>query len=85
MKSITIHGVEEPLAALIRARARMEGLSVNKTIKRVLEEAFGVKPQPQGVNRTEFEEFCGLWSEAELVEFEQVTRDLGEIDPEDWR
>jgi hypothetical protein len=85
MKSITIHGVDGPLAELIKAKAQLEGLSINKTIKKVLEEAFGIKPRPQGANRTEFEEFYGLWSEAELAEFEQGTRDLREIDSEDWQ
>ena len=33
MKSITIHGLEDPLDTLIREKARQEGLSLNKTIK----------------------------------------------------
>lgn len=36
MKSITIHGLEDPLNTLIREKARQEGLSLNKTIKLLL-------------------------------------------------
>jgi hypothetical protein len=85
MKSITIHGIDEPLVRLIESRAQAQGLSVNKTIKKVLEEAFGIKPRHRAANRSEFEEFCGLWSESELAEFEERTRDLRKIDPEDWK
>jgi hypothetical protein len=37
MKSITIHGIDAPLAELIRSKARYDGVSVNKTIEKVPE------------------------------------------------
>jgi hypothetical protein len=85
MKSITIHGIDEPLAKLLRSKAQAEGLSINKTIKKVLEEAFGVKPRHKGTNQSEFEEFCGIWSKSELNEFDKKTKQLRKIDPEDWQ
>ena len=85
MKSITIHDIDEPLVRLIKSRAQAQGLSINRTIKKALEEAFGIKPRRKGTNRTQFEEFCGLWSESELVEFEEKTLDLRKVDPEDWK
>ena len=85
MKSITIHGIDEPLAVLIKSKALSEGLSINKTIKKVLEEAFGVRPRSKDTNRGEFEELCGLWSGSELIEFEQKTQDLRTIDLDDWQ
>ena len=48
MKSITIHGVDEPLSELIKSKAQSEGLSINKTIKKILESSLGVKPNPRG-------------------------------------
>ena len=42
MKSITIHGIDDPLAGLIKSRAQSEGLSINKTVKKLLEESLGV-------------------------------------------
>ncbi len=83
MKSFTIHGVEKPLADLIRDKAESEGLSVNKTIKKVLEEYLGVKPPPDRKNRGDFEEFLGLWTQNDLDEFENKTSDLREIDHSD--
>jgi len=85
MKSITIHGVDEPLVKMIEAKARSEGQSVNKTIKKVLEEAFGVSPRDNGTNRKDFEEFYGIWSKSDLSEFEKEANELRTIDPDDWR
>lgn len=85
MKSLTIHGVEKPLADLIRAKAESEGLSINKTIKKLLEEYFGVKPQPDRKNLRDFEDFCGLWTKDDLDEFKKKTSDMREIDDADWQ
>lgn len=85
MKSITIHGIDEPLAELIKSRAESEGLSMNKTIKMLLEESLGVQPRNNSTHRKAFEEFCGFWSEADVREFEKATTDFRNINAEDWQ
>jgi hypothetical protein len=85
MKSITIHGIDDPLAELIKSRAQSEGLSINKTVKKLLGESLGVRPRKNGINRRNFEEFCGIWSDSELTEFEENTKDLRKTDHEDWK
>jgi hypothetical protein len=85
MKSITIHGIDQPLAELIQSKAQAEGLSINKTVKKLLEEALGVKPRPKDSNRDQFEEFCGIWSDSDLAEFDKETEAFKRIDPGDWQ
>jgi hypothetical protein len=85
MKSITIHGVDKPLTELIKSKATSEGLSVNRTIKKMLESALGVRPMQNHTNRREFEEFCGVWSKADLSEFEKNTAPIRKVDPGDWQ
>ncbi len=85
MKSITIHGIDEPLAKLIKSKARSEGLSINKTLKKLLEQSLGVKPASGDMHRGAFEEFCGLWKDEDLVDFEKNTKALRQVDPEDWQ
>jgi hypothetical protein len=84
MKSMTIHGIDKQLAALIRAKAESEGLSINKTLKKLLETALGIKPQPPEQNLDDFQEFCGLWNETDLEKFEAKTSDTRAVNPEDW-
>jgi hypothetical protein len=85
MKSITIHNVDEHLGALLQRRADEAGTSVNRTVKRLLEQALGLKPQPEPGNRQEFEAFLGVWSEEERSRFEAATAGLEAVDDEDWR
>ena len=85
MKSITIHKIDAPLAELIKSKAKSEGLSINKTVKKILEESLGVKPKHSGAFRKDFEEFCGIWSDVDLAEFNETTEYFNKIDPEDWQ
>lgn len=85
MKSITIHNIDEPLAELIKSKARSEGLSINKTVKKLLEESLGVKHREKAENLSDFEEFCGIWSDSELAEFENATKDMRKVNREDWK
>ncbi len=85
MKSITIHGIDEQLANLIQSKAESEGLSINKTVKKLLEVSLGVKPQIDKKNLADFKEFCGIWTQSDLNEFEEKTADLRKIDDRDWQ
>jgi len=84
MKSITIHGVDRPLEKLLKAKAEDNGTSMNKTIKKILEEALGVRPGPDDSRRKEFAEFLGAWSEADLEQFNRAIGDFERIHEEDW-
>jgi hypothetical protein len=85
MKSLTIHGVDDQLAARLEQVAGASGASMNRTIKRLLEEALGMKPKPQGHNREQFEAFLGVWSAKNAEEFREATADLAAVHDEDWR
>lgn len=84
MKSITIHNLDSRLAALIERRAKEEGVSMNKLVKRLLAQALGLSAQPKQDGRKQFEDLFGSWSKADFEEFEKHTEDLRTIDPEDW-
>ncbi len=85
MKSMTIHGIDKQLETLIRAKAEADGTSLNKTIKKLLESALGIRPAPARKNLEEFTEFCGLWDADDLQQFEETTEDFRAIDEKDWR
>ena len=85
MKSMTIHSMDEKLYKKIKNKAHENGLSLNKTIKRLLEEALGIKNEIDINNRDEFVEFLGVWSKEEMKEFELNIKDLESIDKSDWQ
>jgi hypothetical protein len=70
---------------VIKSKAKAEGLSINQTIKKTLESSLGVRPRKEGSSRGDFEEFCGIWTEADLAEFKENTKVLRKVESEDWR
>ncbi len=84
MKSITIHGLDDPVWSTLKAKSESEGLSLNKTIKMLLESALGIKPIKSLERYNEFKEFKGLWSDSDLVEFVNNTKELNKVDLKDW-
>ncbi len=85
MKSITIHGIDDITSKQLQITAETLGLSLNKTIKKIIQEALGIKPAEISSRRKDFEEFCGLWSNEDLKEFNEAVEPLRQINPEDWK
>ncbi|MBI3299072.1 MAG: hypothetical protein HYZ75_12965 [Elusimicrobia bacterium] len=83
MKSITIHGMDADLASRLERSARESGLSLNKTIKKLLAGALGISPAGAGRRRS-FQGLCGKWSKEQAKEFRQAVSDLERVEPEDW-
>jgi len=85
MKSITIHGLDEHLDRTIRSLANREGLSMNKTIKKVLRSALGLDEQSMTTRREQFTDLFGTWTKQDLDEFQENTADFSQVDPSDWK
>ena len=85
MKSITIHSLDDALDVLIREKAKAEGTSLNKTIKRLLAEALGLQQEEPGDHRQDFLDLHGTWTKDEARRFGGRIKDLGKVDPEDWK
>ncbi len=85
MKSITIHGIDDITSQQLQITAEKLGLSLNKTIKKIIQEALGIKPTEVSSRRKDFEEFYGLWSNKDLNEFNDTVEPLRQINPEDWK
>ncbi|EKD33831.1 MAG: hypothetical protein ACD_75C02579G0006 [uncultured bacterium] len=83
MTSITIHGLEDPLDSLIREKARRQGISLNKVIKQLLAESFGLSPK-NSTHGNDFADLSGVWSPEDLAEFTRNTEELSDIDSRDW-
>jgi len=84
MKSITIHGLTDQIDRLIRKRAKKHGLSLNKTIKKLLEESFGINKKQHSDHREDFMDLFGIWDDAERKKFIARMKDFDVIDEKEW-
>ena len=87
MKAITLRNLPPELSREIESRSQILGLSLNKTVLKLLQEA--LLPQedaPLGARRhDDLDELAGSWSEAEAAEFDRSLEAQRQIDPELWR
>jgi hypothetical protein len=83
MTAITLRNLSPRIAAAIKARSEKEGLSVNKTVLRMLEES--VEPKASGRQlHHDLDHLAGTWSDEEAAAFEVSLVEQRRIDPEPW-
>ena len=84
MKSITIHKLDETLARVLEERARREGLSINRLVKKLLRSALGLEKEPEPDHKADFLDLFGTWSDREATDFQKRIEELEIIEPRDW-
>jgi plasmid stability protein len=86
MKAITVRNLPPTVARTIRERASKEGISTNKAVISLLEEATGRKrPRSAAPVHRELDALAGAWSREESADFERALREQRTIDPELWK
>ena len=83
MKTMTIRSVPPELAAALEAEKRRRGLSLNRTVLSLMQEALGVsnhRRRGNGLRR-----LSGSWSEDEFRHFETNVAAFEEIDRDLWK
>jgi hypothetical protein len=87
-KAITLRDLSPEVARAVRERARKDGLSLNRTVARLLEEATGHAGLPAPAGRTrrhDLDDFGGRWSKKEADAFDRFLAEHRTIDPEIWK
>ena len=83
MKTMTIRNVSPGLAEALEEEKSRRGLSLNRTVLALMQEALGVSEEAQRSNG--LRRLAGTWTEDEFREFEEAVRPFREIDEELWR
>ena len=83
MKTMTIRNVSTELAAALEAEKRRRGLSLNRTVLSLMQEALGISSG--GSRSNGLRRLAGSWSEDEFRNFEQAVAPFAEIDEDLWR
>ncbi len=85
MKAITLRGASPALEQAIRERASASGLSLNKTVLRMLEESLGRQTGCTRRLHHDLDHLAGTWSQEETEAFEADLADQRKVDPELWK
>jgi len=87
LKQITIRGIPDDIAKIIKKEAREKHLSLNKAFISLLEKATGVKSKK--IDRKtiyhDLDYLCGKWSEKDAEVFDKNLKSLRTIDEDLWK
>ncbi|HYX23762.1 MAG TPA: hypothetical protein VFC23_06380 [Thermoanaerobaculia bacterium] len=83
MTAITLRNIPPKLQEVIRQRASTDGLSLNKTVLRMLEEAAGQTASGRELH-DDLDQLAGTWSTEEAAAFEAALAEQRRVDPELW-
>ena len=84
MNAITLRNIPLEIQEAIERRAHDEGLSFNKTVLRMLEEALGLGSGRGDRLHHDLDHLAGTWSQEEADEFDAAVAEERRIDPELW-
>ncbi len=84
MTAITLRNIPPTLQEVIQRRADTDGLSLNKTVIRMLEEAAGQRTGTTRELHDDLDHLAGTWSDEEAAVFESALVEQRRVDPELW-
>ena len=85
MCAITIRGIDETTARILKERARKEGVSVNAVLLKTLRESLGLEKRRRTVIYDDLDHLAGTWSEKDFVEFQKRIADFEIVDEKMWK
>ncbi len=85
MKSITIRGIESPVAERLKNEAHLEGKSVNQFIKDIINERLGFgNKKTHTATYHDLDHLFGKWDEKEFQQIQRKIESERKIDEELW-
>lgn len=86
MKQLTIRGFDEELAHRIERLARLEGISLNQAVLRLLRKGAGLGEKKEGADvvGSSLDHLIGTWSAEEADAIEKAVADFEELDESMW-
>ncbi|MBF8277651.1 MAG: hypothetical protein HW390_2724 [Candidatus Brocadiaceae bacterium] len=85
MATMTIRGIDDEVARLLKDRAKSEEMSVNGLILKMVNESLGIEKKKRIKTYRDLDHLAGTWSEKDAKEFQERVTDMEKIDKELWK
>jgi plasmid stability protein len=85
MSTMTIRGLDDLTIRALKEKAKQEGMSVNSTLVKLLQEELGLKKKKRTVVYNDLDYLAGTWSDKDFREFKKKIEDFEKIDETTWK
>jgi hypothetical protein len=82
---MTLRGVDETIAAVLKEKARQEETSVNAVMLRILRESLGIDKKKRSAVYNDLDCLAGTWSSQESDDFLRATAVFEKVDEDMWK
>jgi len=85
MTTMTLRGVDDTIAAVLKEKARQEDTSVNALMLRILRESLGIDKKKRSAVYNDLDSLAGTWSSQESDDFLRATAVFEKVDEDMWK
>lgn len=85
MTTMTLRGVDETIAAVLKEKARQEETSVNALMLKILRESLGIDKKKRCTVYNDLDSLAGTWSSQESDDFLRATAVFEKVDEDMWK
>lgn len=85
MTTMTLRGIDDTIAALLKDKARQEETSVNAVMLRILRESLGIEKKKRTAVYNDLDHLAGTWSAGESDDFLRATAVFEKVDEDMWK
>ncbi|MFA7404349.1 MAG: hypothetical protein WC007_10160 [Pelobacteraceae bacterium] len=85
MTTMTLRGVDDAIAAVLKEKARQEETSVNAVMLRILRESLGIDKKKRSAVYNDLDSLAGTWSSQEGDDFLRATAVFEKVDEDMWK
>jgi hypothetical protein len=80
MKTITMRGIDEEMAKVLKEKAKNEGISINTMLLKLIRKDLGLEKKKRTVIYDDLDHLAGGWSEKDYKEFQNKIADFETVD-----
>jgi hypothetical protein len=85
MKSLSLRGIHDDLSENLKKISQKEGISLNKTVLKLLEDSVGIKRKKRLNIYRDLDELAGTWGKKDEKEFKDKMHFFEMIDKDVWK
>jgi len=85
MKTITLRGIDDETAAILKKQAKDSCTSVNATVLNLIRESMGLEKKKRTRVYNDLDDLAGGWSKEDEQAFNETTQSFVKIDEELWK
>ncbi|MFA4828693.1 MAG: hypothetical protein WC855_02615 [Thermodesulfovibrionales bacterium] len=85
MSVMTIRGIDDTTAKVLKQKAKKEGVSVNAVLLKTLRESLGLEKKRRTIIYDDLDYLAGTWNEKDFIEFQKQIADFETVDKKMWK